>query len=103
VFKKKKWEDIKVGSTEEFQGQEQLVIIISTVRSCPDYLHTDFTFNLGFLRHPKVSFFLRYERIAHLPALLSTQRFNVAVTRAKALLIVIGNPNILRHDEHWGR
>ncbi|ELU10294.1 hypothetical protein CAPTEDRAFT_119799 [Capitella teleta] len=82
VFKKKKWDDIKVGSTEEFQGQERLVIIISTVRSCTDHLKDDFTFSLGFLSQPK--------------------RFNVAVTRAKALLIMIGNPIILRHDEHWG-
>lgn len=29
------------------------------------------------------------------------QRFNVAITRAKALLIVIGNPNILSRDESW--
>lgn len=29
------------------------------------------------------------------------QRFNVSVTRAKALLIVVGNPKILRHDKHW--
>lgn len=29
------------------------------------------------------------------------QRFNVAITRAKALLIVIGNPNILQHDDSW--
>ena len=31
------------------------------------------------------------------------QRFNVAVTRAKALLIVIGNPNIVRHNKSWNR
>lgn len=29
------------------------------------------------------------------------QRFNVALTRAKALLIVVGNPNILARDPHW--
>ena len=31
------------------------------------------------------------------------QRFNVAVTRAKALMIVIGNPNILRHNASWSK
>uniref|UniRef100_T1J9B2 C2H2-type domain-containing protein n=1 Tax=Strigamia maritima TaxID=126957 RepID=T1J9B2_STRMM len=30
------------------------------------------------------------------------RRFNVAVTRAKALLIVIGNPYILIRDQQWG-
>ncbi len=38
--------------------------------------------NLGFLTNPK--------------------RFNVAVTRAQALLIVVGNPRVLAADEHWG-
>lgn len=29
------------------------------------------------------------------------QRFNVAITRAKALLIVVGNPVVLRKDYRW--
>lgn len=31
----------------------------------------------------------------------SFQRFNVATTRAKALLIVVGDPNVLRRDYCW--
>ena len=31
------------------------------------------------------------------------QRFNVAITRAQALLILIGNPDMLRLDENWRR
>nr|CAB3263913.1 putative helicase mov-10-B.1 [Phallusia mammillata] len=74
-------EKIKVGSVEEFQGQERKVIIISTVRSdCHNLVH-DKRFHLGFLQNPK--------------------RFNVAITRAKALLIVIGNPSILCKDHYW--
>ncbi|NXT96031.1 SDE3 helicase, partial [Anhinga rufa] len=74
---------LKVGSVEEFQGQERRVILISTVRSCSEYLQLDETFKLGFLKNPK--------------------RFNVAITRAKALLIVVGNPAALSNDDHWQR
>ncbi|TPX32696.1 hypothetical protein SmJEL517_g04200 [Synchytrium microbalum] len=72
---------IKVASVEEFQGQERRIIIISTVRSSAKYFEHDSVHNLGFLRNPK--------------------RFNVAITRAKALLVVIGNPVVLSSDKHW--
>ncbi|KAH8926472.1 P-loop containing nucleoside triphosphate hydrolase protein [Atractiella rhizophila] len=72
---------IKVGSTEEFQGQERRAIIISTVRSNAEYLKEDKMFSLGFLSNPK--------------------RFNVAITRAQALLVIIGDPNVLSLDPLW--
>ena len=75
------WKPVTVGSTEEFQGQERKVIIISTVRSQEQYIRLDSDHQLGFLRNPK--------------------RFNVALTRAKSLMIVVGNPNLLKLDPHW--
>ena len=80
-LKKEGWEEVMVGSTEEFQGQERRVIIVSTVRSSPEYVNTDSQYRLGFLANPK--------------------RFNVAITRAKSLLVIIGNPHILSQDQDW--
>ncbi|XP_075766067.1 helicase MOV-10 [Pelodiscus sinensis] len=74
--------ELKVGSVEEFQGQERRVILVSTVRSCPEFLAMDEKFKLGFLKNPK--------------------RFNVTITRAKALLVIVGNPAVLCKDPHWG-
>ena len=74
-------DQIKVASTELFQGQERKVIIISTVRSSDEFVTFDVKHNLGFLVNPK--------------------RFNVAITRAQALLIVVGNPRVLSDDVNW--
>eukprot|EP00798_Chlamydomonas_sp_ICE-L_P006125 gene6125-2731_t len=73
--------ELKVGSVEEFQGQERKAILISTVRSEDKNLQHDVKHRLGFLNNPK--------------------RFNVAITRAKALLIVVGNPKVLSQDPCW--
>lgn len=45
------------------------------MRSSDEYIPFDLKHNIGFLNNPK--------------------RFNVAVTRAKGLLIVVGNPAVL--------
>jgi len=67
--------DIKVGSVEQFQGQERQVIIVSTVRSTIKHNEFDRTYCLGFLSNPR--------------------RFNVVITRAISLLVIIGNPHII--------
>jgi len=73
---------IDVGTTELFQGCEKQVIIISTVRSRQqNEIGNDFRFALGFLG--------------------SFKRTNVAISRAKALLIVVGNLTLLSNDHTW--
>lgn len=71
--------NITVGTVETFQGQEKEIIILTTVRT--KYFQHDDTEHIGFLSNRK--------------------RFNVAVTRAKNALIVIGNPPVLRKDKCW--
>jgi len=74
--------DVEVGTTELFQGREKRVIIISTVRSRQkDEIGADFRFSLGFLG--------------------SYKRTNVALSRARSMLIVVGNMTLLSHDSTW--
>ncbi|CAA7026526.1 unnamed protein product [Microthlaspi erraticum] len=75
--------EVKVGSVEQFQGQEKQVIIISTVRSTIKHDKFDRAYCLGFLSNPR--------------------RFNVAITRAISLLVIIGNPHIICKDMNWNQ
>ena len=68
--------NIEIGSVERFQGREKKVIIITTTRGTDDFLLPDGDYYFGFLK--------------------SARRFNVAITRAKSLLIIVGNPTILK-------
>lgn len=71
----------KINTVEGFQGQERKVIIISTVRSCNNLIDEDIKYALGFVASPR--------------------RLNVAITRARALLIILGNPKLLILDPYW--
>ncbi|CAK9815757.1 Putative helicase mov-10-B.1 [Anthophora quadrimaculata] len=74
-----KLNNITVGTVETFQGQEREIILLSTVRS--KLFEHDGKEHIGFLSNPK--------------------RFNVALTRAKNLLIIVGNPSVLCKDRYW--
>lgn len=76
LLREKGYGAINVGQVEDFQGQETKVVIISTVLSGrhPNEVNEQ----LGFLGHPK--------------------RFNVAITRAQALTVIVGNPYALWED-----
>ncbi|KAM3962461.1 putative helicase mov-10-B.1 [Aphomia sociella] len=86
VYKMRSWLDeqyskIEVGTVEAFQGKEKRVILVSTVRANSKLLDYDAKYNLGFL--------------------VDEKRFNVALTRAKAKIIIIGNPACLTRDLKW--
>lgn len=66
--------NVRVGTVDSFQGQEKDIVIISGTRS-------NDVEDVGFLRDPR--------------------RLNVALTRAKRGLIIVGDQKTLRNSRHW--
>ena len=72
---------INIGPMEAFQGLESRVVILCTTRVRSRFLDGDRVTGVGIIHEAK--------------------RFNVALTRAKEGLIVLGNPYTLARDPCW--
>lgn len=68
------YEAIEVNSVDAFQGREKEIILVSCVRSSE-------TQGIGFLSDPR--------------------RLNVALTRARVGLVLLGNPRVLSKNPLW--
>jgi len=73
--------EVNIGPLEAFQGLEKRVVIISTTRTRERFLDQDRQRGLGIVGQPR--------------------KMNVALTRAKEALIVLGNPYLLAKDKWW--
>ena len=78
------------------------MILISTVRSNPDLLSYDAKFTLGFVSNPRRfnGEILMLSQARHLE-LITLIFFIVAITRAQAMVIVVGDPQVLSIDPMW--
>ncbi len=74
TYKKELYRDVEVASVDAFQGREKDFIVLSCVRSNDNQ-------GIGFLSDPR--------------------RLNVALTRAKYGLVILGNPKVLSKHELW--
>ncbi|KAF3479919.1 uncharacterized protein GIQ15_06895 [Arthroderma uncinatum] len=86
VFRSHSLHSVNIGPLEAFQGLETRFLIICTTRtrSDPQFVKQDQSLGLGLVGEKK--------------------RFNVALTRAKEGVVIIGNPNVLvdaGKDETW--
>lgn len=72
---------LNIGPMDAFQGLESRFVILCTTRTRSRFLEEDTVKGAGIVNEPK--------------------KFNVAITRAKQGLVVLGNPWVLAHDRHW--
>jgi helicase MOV-10 len=73
--------DVNIGPLEAFQGLEKRVVILCTTRARKRFLAQDAARGVGIVGEKRV--------------------MNVALTRAKEALFVIGNAEVLETDQNW--
>jgi DNA polymerase III delta prime subunit len=73
--------DVNIGPLEAFQGLERRVVILCTTRARKRFLVKDNSMGVGIVGERR--------------------KMNVALTRAKEALFVLGNPEVLEEDKHW--
>lgn len=73
--------DVNIGPVEAFQGLEKRVVIICTTRTRKRFVEDDVKKGMGLVGQKR--------------------KMNVALSRAKEALFVIGSPEVLGGDEHW--
>ncbi|CAH1780780.1 unnamed protein product [Owenia fusiformis] len=84
-------DNVHVHSVVASQGGEWDYVILSTVRSLPSHeIRDEKTISLGWIRR-KLGF------------ITDANQINVALTRARFGLIIIGNGDLLKCDEMWSR
>lgn len=74
-------DSVKVGSVSDTQGQQNVVVIVSLTVSSEESIGSE---------------------DSRLEGITSPKKFNVAVTRAMEMLIVVGNPSVFRENPYWG-
>lgn len=89
--------NVRVGITADYQGQQEKIIIISTVLSK--------NHGPGAVQAVERARAVEVDGYAPIGAGLlgEPKKFNVALTRAQALVIIVGDPWILYHDPCWRR
>jgi putative helicase MOV10L1/helicase MOV-10 len=73
--------DVNIGPTEAFQGLEHGVVILCVTRSRKRFVEKDKELNWGIIGQPN--------------------KMNVALTRAKYGLVILGDQDVLIDDPHW--
>ena len=73
--------NVNVGMVEDYQSMERHIIILSLTRTNKSLMHADVRSGEGLFHQHK--------------------RMNVALTRAEQILVVVGEPNLMREDRAW--
>lgn len=73
--------DVNIGPVEAFQGLEKRVVILCTTRTRMRFVDDDVGRGMGLIKQAK--------------------KMNVALTRAREGLVVIGSPEVMGADECW--